>query len=292
MLDHSDERAQGTIAQELTISGRGLLSGTDTRVTLHPRPIDSGIAFLRNDAVIPVSYDQLSFVQSHTTALSIDGRSVMNIEHLMSALAGLGIDNMLVEIEGDDPPHLIGGNSSNWASLVTSTGVLRQPKSAACLQVSDSDSFSIGSSLVEMGPALNGRLAVSIIIDFPLPIGRQSLEYVHLGAHSYVEEIAWARTFCWQSNEHVWPDGTSHWEWTRARLRMLPSDPNRSPILCYTEEQWVVPPLQHDEPARHKILDFIGDMTLIGCRLAGKFRIHYPGHAVNHEIVRRLLSYR
>jgi UDP-3-O-acyl-N-acetylglucosamine deacetylase len=216
---------------------------------------------------------------------------VHTVEHVLSALHGIGIDNARLEVEGDEPPHLEGGDGSNFARLMSEVRTLDLNEAASYLVVTRPLNLQLGSCRARVLPVQGDPcLRVKVNLRFPQPIGQQSYTYQHRDIEGYVKEIAWARSFCWKPNSFRLPSGETYWEEMRQRLRILPADPCKSPILCFDNAEWVVGPRFPLEPSRHKILDFLGDLYLLGGRIYGDFDITLPGHAFTRLLAKELLS--
>jgi hypothetical protein len=121
---------------------------------------------------------------------------------------------------------------------------------------------------------------------------KQTLNFHTLDTGKRVKRLSWASTFLRNEVSKVWPDGRTHWQVARDDSPLLPTDPAKSPILCYDKGQWIVGPLTPDEPARHKVLDLIGDISLLGSRIWGQLFVHYPGHKFNCQMIKYVAAHK
>ena len=222
----------------------------------------------------------------HETVIQNGQSQIRCIEHLLAVLHGLQLDNLTVHIAGGEPPHLPGGLETNLALEIAKGGRVEQSEALRPLIATTSWEFRDGDSWARIAPSPTNTLSVHAHIEFDQPIGRQSLTYLHRGPADFIREIAWARTFSWQSIDALWPTGVNHWDETRSRCKLLPPDPRQSPILSFTHGGWLVNPTEADEPVRHKILDFLGDIFIGGRPVIADIEVHLPGHLFNNRLAR------
>jgi UDP-3-O-[3-hydroxymyristoyl] N-acetylglucosamine deacetylase/3-hydroxyacyl-[acyl-carrier-protein] dehydratase len=271
---------QKTIAHEAALSGRGLFTGEPATLTFRPAPVGHGIVFVRTDLARPVRIPALIqhiTKRSRRSALRNGADSIETIEHCMAALRGMGIDNAEVEIRGGEVPGM-DGSALPFVETLQSAGVLEQPAEAQVLRINQPVEVRDGSgaSLIA-APPTNDEFQIFYDLDYGAtqPIGQQLLAYT-LGA-DFAAKIAPARTFV-----------------TRAEAEMLRSrglgthlQPGDVLVLDTTGPigtEYRFP----DECVRHKVLDLIGDLNLLGCRIQGRIVACKSGHSLNHALVRRL----
>lgn len=288
---------QRTIGKEFRVTGMGLHTGRTVTVTLRPAPPDSGIAFRRTDRFNIVTQKALAENVSETkrgTTLGSGRHSVATIEHLMSALHGCEVDNVLVELDGGEVP-ILDGSARPWMMQLTRVGTVEQPAERRVGKVTEKLHFEHPStgSVYEVEPAEG--FSVECVIDFPgSVIGRQSAKIESL--NEYAAGIAPCRTFVFLheiepllhlnlikggslDNALVYVNKELGSRQLRRLERTFHKDASQfrvhDGVLNTTD------PYYPNEPARHKLLDFIGDVRLAGYPLQGRFSIYKPGHKAN-----------
>jgi len=274
-----DER-QTTIARAVSCEGVGLHSGAAARITLHPAAADRGLAFRRVDLpgspVIPARVEHVVRA-AWGTVLGTGGAEVATVEHLLAALFALGVDNALIAVEGPEVP-VMDGSAAPFVTLIEEAGRTTQEAPRRFLQPARRIAVAEEARRVELSPA--GGLAIELTIDFPgTCIGEETGTYI-VSPTSFAAEIAPARTF-------------ARLEDVKALLRggMAAGGSLENAIVVDGERILNAEGLRFpDEFLRHKILDAIGDLALCGAPLRGWFRGVRSGHAMNHALVRRLVS--
>ena len=288
---------QRTIGKEFRVTGMGLHTGRTVTVTVRPAPPDSGIAFRRTDRFNIVTQKALAENVSETkrgTTLGSGRHSVATIEHLMSALHGCEVDNVLVELDGGEVP-ILDGSARPWMMQLTRVGTVEQPAERRVGRVAENLHFEHPStgSVYEVEPA--DCFSVECVIDFPgSVIGRQSAKIESL--NEYAAGIAPCRTFVFLheiepllhlnlikggslDNALVYVNKELGSRQLRRLERTFHKDASQfrvhDGVLNTTD------PYYPNEPARHKLLDFIGDVRLAGYPLQGRFSIYKPGHKAN-----------
>jgi UDP-3-O-acyl N-acetylglucosamine deacetylase len=275
------QRSQRTIERATSVAGIGFLTGADITLRFLPASPGHGIAFQRTDRLfappIPalVSY---AVPRARRTAIARCGVAVEMIEHVMAALAGLQIDNCLVELSGPEPPGC-DGSSLLFAERLLDAGIVEQgvPRERLELCHTVCVTGETDEQSVRGGPAPDGRLHVSYMLDYGpnSPIGRQLCRIV-VSPETFLSEIAFARTFLLEHEaQALRAQGYGKRTTARDLLIFGPEGPIDNSLRA------------PDECARHKILDCIGDLALAGCDLAGLVEAHRSGHLLNAEFVRR-----
>src|SRR5882724_5049198 len=259
---------QRTFKQRARLSGIGLHSGASVRVTLAPAPVDSGIVFARDGVEIPALSE---FVVDTTMNTSL-GRGpvrVGTVEHLLAALAGCGIDNALIEVEGPEVP-IADGSSEPFVALVREAGIHEKR-----VTVTDGD------KLARLSPA-RGKFTVNYTIDFRHPLITDQSFRLEVNEKSFQKDIARARTFGFKRDvESLHKAGL-------ARGGSLENAVVVDDFNILNPEGLRFP----DEFVRHKILDALGDLSLIGMPVIGQLTAVKSGHALNQQLVRKLLAER
>lgn len=272
-------RYQRTIRNTVQCRGIGLHSGKAATLTLKPAPADTGIVFVRTDT----GGQQIAATASNTgntsyaTTICESGVCVRTIEHLLSALAGLNIDNIVAEIDAEEVP-IMDGSAGPFIRLIAEAGVQVQEKNRLMIKVLKPIFVREGSKQVAIWPAESASISYFIDFDHPL-LKEQSLQYVP-SEESYMREVADARTFGFVSDVRTLQAGGL------ARGASLENAVALSEDGVLNREG-----LRYkDEFVRHKILDLIGDLALIGMSVIGHFVAHKSGHALNARMVSKILS--
>ena len=265
-----------TIKRSVVLRGQGLHSGVRTGVILQPLPPGSGIVFgsLSSDVVIPASVE---YVEStgYATSLYRDGAVARTIEHLMSALHGYAITNLLVKMQDEIP--ILDGSAEEFCQLLEEAGIVEQDETIEVLTVDRP--YHVGDEqtgkYLRIEPA--DQFEVQYLLEYPAPVGRQEYHYAHRGWRSYRDEVAPARTFGFLNEIQMLE-------------QMGLANGGRLDNCILIGEQGVInTPLRfHDELARHKTLDLIGDLYLLGRPIHGKVTAARTGHGDNIALVRRL----
>lgn len=265
-----------TIKRSVVLRGQGLHSGVRTGVILQPLPLGSGIVFgsLSSDVLIPASVE---YVEStgYATSLYRDGAVARTIEHLMSALHGYGITNLLVKMQDEIP--ILDGSAEEFCQVLEEAGIVEQDETIEVLAVDRT--YQVGNEqtgkYLRIEPA--DHFAVHYLLEYPAPVGRQEHCYVHRDWRSYREEVAPARTFGFLNE-------------IQTLEQMGLANGGRLGNCILIGEQGVInTPLRFDdELVRHKVLDLIGDLYLLGRPLHGKVTAVRTGHSDNIALVHAL----
>ncbi len=273
---------QRTIGGYISIGGIGLHSGRKVKITLRPAPENSGYIFVNTEQEFPAeivaSFDK---VVDTTLATTIgDGNTqIKTIEHLISALRGMDIDNVIVEVEGDEVP-IMDGSSAPFVYLIKKAGIVEQKRFRKFIIVKNPIKFSEDDKYIEILPSDNFK--IEFTIDFPHPlIGKQYFLY-HSSPENYEREIAKARTFGFHNEV----------EYLKNKGLALGGSLENAVVIgndgILNEEGLRF----KDEFVRHKILDLIGDIALLGYPVIGHIRAYKSGHALNNKLCRELFTNR
>jgi len=275
---------QTTLADQVVIEGIGVHQGRPARVVLHPAEAGSGIIFHRTnlpngrERLIEARSSSVRDTQLCTVIGDATGATVATIEHLMSALAGLGIDNVVVEVDGPEMP-ILDGSSRLFVDAIDQVGVKTLNVARKVVKVLKPVKVEHGNSIVELLPRDSGfRLDVEIAFDSKV-IGRQAYGF-ELEPRAYRREIASARTFGFMRDvEKLW----------KAGLALGASLEN---TIAVGEDAVVNPEgLRYpNEFVRHKLLDAIGDLALAGYAIQGHYKAFCPGHKLNAMILDALFA--
>ena len=269
---------QHTISTPVEVSGIGLHSAVPVHIRLLPAAANSGIVFRRTDLdnfEIPASWKHIARV-SYATSLMRKGVLISTTEHILSALVSMEIDNIIIEIDALELP-ILDGSCAPWISLLNEAGRRRQRALRSILRVKRPVSVVEGSKRIGLFP--DSRFFISSTVDFPHPkVGRQSID-IEISPATYPTEIAPARTFGF--------------------LDQLPQMKDMGLIrggslenaVCFDRDSVMNPEGLRftDECCRHKILDLIGDLALIGHPLRGFVVAEHAGHAMHTALVLKLM---
>lgn len=273
---------QQTLAQAAVVEGFGYWSGKDIRVEFRPSPPDTGIAFIRTDLDVPVRIPAATHCRIETplrTTLTAGGATVEMVEHLLAALHGLGIDNCEIHVNECEMPGC-DGSSLAFVTALREAGIVEQGVPREQLVVQEVTRVGDENHWIEARPAKRGEFSLRYRLDYPdsPPIGRQTLEMA-ITPDVFEREMAPARTFMKQAE--------AEWLLSQGKgTRVTTAD-----VLIFDDEGPVDNELRFDdECARHKMLDFVGDLALTGCHLVGHFIAHRSGHRLNAEMARVLLQ--
>lgn len=244
---------QQTIAAPFSLSGIGLHSGEQVSVTVKPAPVDSGRYFIYGDTKIPADISVVSASQL-STELRQNGTGVRTVEHLLSALFGMGVHNAVIEMDRSELP-ILDGSALPWVEAIAKVGIETQREGDRLIALSTPVTVSKGDSFVTAIPADTLRFTYGI--DFPAKaIGEQWFSWspeISQFSEQFATEIAPARTFTI----------AAFIEQARA-AGLIKGGSLDNAIVC-DGDRWVNPPLRFDnEPCRHKLLDLIGDISLLG----------------------------
>ena len=271
-------RAQQTLRTPVSIEGVGLHCGQAVKATFRPATEDHGIVFRRDDqpAVAIPAFAASARAFDHATTLGRGDVLIGTVEHALSAAYGLGIDNMEIEVRGPELP-ILDGSALPFVRLFQAAGIERQSRRVSPLSASESIEISDGDKSLSIQPG--SGLTITYEIDFPhRAIGRQTMTF-EAQPENYAAKIAPARTF-----------GFTH-EIDYLRERGLARGGSLQNAVVLDPENILSGPLRFvDEFVRHKILDLLGDLALLGRPLEGRIFARKAGHALHAELVSRLVS--
>lgn len=252
----------------IVIEGVGLHTGQPVKLTIKPAPDKAGIVFFRDGQAVPAKIDQL---RSTDRGTCLNG--LATVEHFLAAAYGLGVYDLLVDVEGEELPAL-DGSAIPFAEVLLKAGLAKALKSAVFLEIDRPIIVEEERAFIKAAPYHGFK--VNFVINFK-GIGEQSFS-IELTKDSFLREIAPARTFGYLE-EH---------EMLKKRGLALGASAENALILGKTG--YVNQPRFKDEPVRHKILDLIGDLALLGCPLHAEITAFASGHKLNTELVRRILN--
>lgn len=272
---------QTTLRSEIRIAGTGLHTGRPVRLRLRPAPAGTGIVFVRTDvvgdAVVPALWSNVPGEPLNTRIVNAAGVSVATIEHLMAALAGTGIHNARVELDGPEVP-ILDGSARGFVTAILKAGLQRLAAPLEAIVVRRSVEARKGDAVARLDPAPG--LVIDYTIDFPEPaIGRQQLT-LDLRNGAFVRSLCDSRTFCRRNDVDA----------MRAAGLALGGTLENAVVIDGAE---VLTPggLRHrDEAVRHKMLDALGDLATAGAPILGRYTGLKAGHAVTNGLLRALFA--
>lgn len=273
---------QRTLKNSVQATGVGLHTGERVNLTLSPAPANSGIVFRRVD-VVPVVVIRAEAHAVHDTRLStcleVNGTRIATIEHLMSAFAGLGVDNAFVDLTSAEVP-IMDGSAGTFIFLLQSAGIIEQSAAKKFIRIKKVIEIKDGDKWVRFEPFNGYKLNFTINFSHPVFASTKQHVTIDLGEHSYIKEVSRARTF-----------GFMH-EVENMRAQGLALGGNLDNAIVMDEYRVINPDglRFEDEFVKHKILDAIGDLYLLGHPLIGAFSGYKSGHALNNALLRTLLA--
>lgn len=274
---------QRTISREASFTGPGLFSGEPSTLTVAPADGNTGITFVREQdgkaAVIPALVQNV-MNRPRRTCLKNGTLFVETVEHCMAALAGLGVDNAVVRVSGGQIGELPGGDGSSkpFVDTILSAGVVEQDVPTEPLIIRKPIQVSLEGATIAALPGPTDCLEILYDFEAPAPVGRQLVSF-RLGDEDFAERIAPARTFVFeQEANELRARGLGKHLTPKELLVIAPSGP--------IENAFRFP----DECGRHKLLDLIGDLYLVGRPIRGRIVASRSGHKLNHIMARRLLE--
>ena len=279
---------QRTIKAAVRAEGVGLHSGQRVELTLRPAPAETGIVFRRVDLAEPVQIragaDRVGDTRMASTLTAADDGAgsevkVATVEHLMSALAGLGIDNLYVDVTAAEIP-ILDGSAGSFVYLIQSVGTVEQPAPKRFIRVLAPVEVRDGDKWARLDPHFGFRLRFSIDFDHPAIDATVQEVEVDFARDSYVERIARARTFGFMHDVEA------------LRSHGLAQGGSLGNAIVMDERRVLNEGglRSDDEFVKHKILDAIGDLYLIGRPLLAAYSAHKSGHALNNALLRALIA--
>jgi UDP-3-O-[3-hydroxymyristoyl] N-acetylglucosamine deacetylase len=273
---------QRSLKTKIRATGIGLHSGQKVYMTLRPAPVNTGIVFRRVDLGTPVDLPASAELVGDTmlgTTLQKDGARVATIEHLMSAFAGLGVDNAYVDLSAPEVP-IMDGSAGPFVFLIQSAGIEEQNAPKRMIRIKQTVRVEDGDKWAQFEPHNGYRLNFTIEFDHPVFKKLPQQATIDFSSAAFLREISRARTFGFMSDiealrsRNLTLGGTMDNAIVMDDYRILNEDGLR----------------YQDEFVKHKILDALGDLYLCGHALIGKFSGHKSGHALNVALVREMLS--
>lgn len=273
---------QRTLKNSISATGIGVHSGEKVLMTLRPAPENTGIVFVRTDLTpsvsIPAKVENIGNT-SFCTVLEANGASVATVEHLLSAFAGLGVDNAFVDVNAAEVP-IMDGSAAPFVFLIQSAGVETQSVLKKFIKIKKAIRFEDGDRWAELKPYDGFKVGFEIDFNHPVFKDEHAVCELDLAKTSYVKEVSRARTFGFLSD----------FEMLKANNRALGASLDNAIALDDFKIINQDGLRYEDEFVKHKILDVIGDLYLLGHSVVGSFMGYKSGHALNGALLRELLS--
>jgi|SRR5210317_218474 len=274
--------SQRTIRNKITASGVGLHSGKRVNLTFHPAEPNTGVVFRVIDGD---KETEIPAILAHvgdttlSTSLEKDGYKISTIEHLLSALAGTGVDNCIIDCDGPEIP-IMDGSSSQFVFLIQSAGIIEQPAAKKFIYVTKSVQVNRGDAVARIKPYDGFRVTFTLEFDHPVYKKYPQSASIDFSQTSFIREVSRARTFGLMKDLDT------------LKKNNLALGANLNNAIGIGEED-----IENegglrfsDEFVKHKILDAIGDLYLLGHNLIGEFFGFKTGHALNYELLKKIES--
>lgn len=273
---------QHTLKSEVAFNGTGLHSGTQVRMVVMPASVDYGIWFRRTDletgdVMIAARWDAVVPSRLCTLVANDAGQSVSTIEHIMAALAGCGIHNALIEIDGPEVP-ILDGSAKLFVAGLLAKGIRSQTVPVRAIRILETIEVCEGDAVARLEPS--DMLEIDFQIDFAdAAIGRQ-VKTLNMSNGAFVRELCDSRTFCRQADVDA------------MRANGLALGGNMENAVVFEGDKVLSPGgLRYaDEPVRHKMLDALGDLALAGAPILGRYTGLRAGHAMTNRLLRALFA--
>jgi UDP-3-O-[3-hydroxymyristoyl] N-acetylglucosamine deacetylase len=274
---------QATLVKSVTAAGRGLHTGRNARVTLHPAPADTGLRFRRLDGAgtameVPALWSHRAPATLCTALRFPDGKLLRTVEHLLASLFAFGVDNLVVEVEGEELP-IFDGSALPWCRLLLSVGLIEQAEPRRAIRVLEPVEWTGERRSLRIEPA--ERLSVDVTIDLA---GFGDLRWEGTPEREvFLREIAPARSFGrlkWALPAMLF--GTFHGQPVLRGARL-------NNVALLWGKRVLGGARVPEEPVRHRALDLIGDLALAGAPLLGRVIAHRPGHDYNYALLEKLM---
>ncbi len=269
---------QTTIGKAVELVGIGLHKGNPVRLRLEPMEADSGIVFYRKDVSVSIPLLPENVVDTKmATVIGREGYFISTIEHLLSAVYAYGIDNLRVIVDADEVP-VMDGSSASFCILLDEAGVVHQEQPKRIIRIKKEVAVQEGDKYVKLSPSK--ELKYDFTIKFQHPVIDEQHFVIHLTKHTYKSEIARARTF-----------GFLHEvQYLRSKGLALGGSLENAVVLDDKKVLNAEGLRFSDEFVRHKILDAIGDMSLLGMNFIGNYEAFAGSHDLNHKLTLELLK--
>lgn len=273
---------QRTIKTAISITGTGLHSGESVNLEFYPQPVDTGVVFERSDIEDSVAIPASAFLVQDTmmsSNLVFGGTRVGTVEHLLSAVAGLGVDNLLIRVSASEIP-IMDGSASPFVGLLLQAGFVEQDAPKKFLRIIKPVKVRVDDKWAELRPYDGFELNFEIDFDHPAFDKDHQHAQLQFSTQNFIEELSSARTFGFLNDIEA----------LRKNNLALGGSMDNAIVIDESKVLNAEGLRFADEFVRHKILDALGDLYLIGYPIVGRFNAYKSGHALNNLLVREVLS--
>jgi len=284
-IESKDMDEQLTIAKSVTIKGKAGFTGQQARVTLEPADPNTGIIFQVGRVLIPATVEFLDQRNefSNTTILRKKRAQVVMVEHLLAALVGLGITNVRIKTLKNGQIPILDGSSFDFCNALIDAGIVRQEAPVQKIVFYEPLEVRLDDRWAKVFPTLDGSLQIDATIEYRgCPIGIQQFTYKH-SPHSFCLNLAWARTFAFNSFKAIEKTFQKFPGFYLKKNSFIDSN-----MIIYNRKKYLVDLRRPDECVRHKVLDFIGDIALLGAKVQGFIKLYKPGHRLTHALIKKI----
>lgn len=271
------KKMEKTLANKISLSGTGLHSGTEATVSLLPSQ-SGGIVFKRTDIGVTIPARHTNVSQDDlllSTVLKHEHGRIGTVEHVLSAISGMEIDHAVILVNGPEIP-ILDGSSWSFAMAIQEAGITELSSHAVRYEIVKTFEYTEGDKYFCATPGAN------MFVDYSVDFGKNFVQNCRMtiSREKYLDNISRAKTFCREVDLY------------KIRAAGMAKGGNRTNALILGEDRVLNHEQQsyENELARHKILDFIGDMSLLGGKLHGTFRIHKGGHKFHNDCLRKMLA--
>lgn len=278
-----------TVIGEVTLEGCGLITGETVKARITPGSPGSGIIISkgRHSSLLSPWNVSVAGPRVHRTRVGDD--HALAFEHLLAALYGLQVTDVTIVLEQKEPPV-----GKSLAALAFSEAILERGREItgdieSVRRIPSDFFFRAGESYAQALPVPqnSSELLLEVDISFPPPIGVQAFSLRLKDSDSFLS-VADARSFMRSGVNQVWADGRTSWDLILSDMPGL-AGPGSGQIITFDRDgHWIDPPSRETEPAEHKVVDLLGELSLLGAGLRGGLRVHFPGHKFNLELVKEL----
>lgn len=299
------ERKQRTIRTSQSCEGVGLHTGVQTTITFHPAPENYGIRFIRSDipgcTEIKADIDHVVDISRGTTIEENDVR-IHTVEHALAAVSGLRIDNILIELTGKEPP-VMDGSAKDFVECLIKAGIKLQTKKRKVLEITRAINYTNPYRDIDIHVIPSDRFRITFMVEYPLPALGTQYEAIYNMEEDFAFEVAPARTFCFLSEVEMLKErGLIKGGALDNAVVIIDKEIDQSEMERLKElfgiEENIIQGANgilngkvlrfKNEPVRHKTLDLIGDLALLGVPIKGHVTAARAGHASNVEFVKKI----
>ena len=299
------ERNQRTIRTSQSCEGVGLHTGVETIITFHPAPEDFGIRFIRSDIPncmeVKADIDHVVDISRGTTIEENDIR-IHTVEHALAAVSGLRLDNILIELSGKEPP-VMDGSAKDFVECLIKAGIKIQNKERRVLEITRAVNYTNSYRDIDIHVIPSDRFRITFMVEYPLPALGTQYEAIYNMEEDFSFEVAPARTFCFLSEvEHLKEEGLIKGGNLDGAIVIVDKEIDEQEAKKLEKLFGIKKEVTlgsngtlggkefrfDNEPARHKALDLIGDLALLGMPLQGHVIASKSGHAANVELVKKI----